>query len=31
VTEEEMEEFRKKRRATDDPMAKMLGTDELLT
>ncbi|KAF2090201.1 hypothetical protein K490DRAFT_54599 [Saccharata proteae CBS 121410] len=31
ITEEEMEEYRKKRVAADDPMAKMLGKDELLS
>jgi pre-mRNA-processing factor SLU7 len=31
VTEEEMDEYRKKRTVTNDPMAKMLGRDELLT
>lgn len=30
VTEEEMEEYRRKRTAADDPMAKLLGKDELL-
>lgn len=30
VTEEEMEEYRRKRMATDDPMAKFLGKDELV-
>lgn len=30
VTEAEMEEYRRKRTATDDPMAKLLGKDELL-
>ncbi|GAB7351861.1 hypothetical protein MBLNU459_g2415t1 [Dothideomycetes sp. NU459] len=30
VTEEEMEEYRKKRSAANDPMANMLGKDELL-
>lgn len=30
VTEEEMEEYRRKRTATDDPMAKFLGKDELV-
>ena len=30
VTEEEMEQYRKKRSAVDDPMAKLLGKDELL-
>lgn len=30
VTEEEMEEYRKKRSAANDPMANMLGRDELL-
>lgn len=30
VSEEEMEEYRKKRTAANDPMAKMLGKDELL-
>jgi pre-mRNA-processing factor SLU7 len=30
VTEEEMDEFRKKRTATNDPMAAFLGKDELL-
>ena len=31
VTEAEMEEYRRKRTATNDPMAKLLGKDELLT
>ncbi|KPM42297.1 Pre-mRNA-splicing factor SLU7 [Neonectria ditissima] len=31
VTEEEMDEYRRKRTVTNDPMAKMLGTDELLS
>jgi pre-mRNA-processing factor SLU7 len=31
VTEDEIDEYRKKRTAADDPMAKMLGKDELLT
>ncbi|CAM1501678.1 Fc.00g036620.m01.CDS01 [Cosmosporella sp. VM-42] len=31
VTEEELDEYRRKRTAADDPMAKMLGKDELLT
>lgn len=31
VTEEEMEEYRRKRTAADDPMAKLLGKDELLS
>ncbi|KAI5464385.1 putative mRNA splicing protein [Mariannaea sp. PMI_226] len=31
VTEEEVEEYRRKRTAANDPMAKMLGKDELLT
>lgn len=30
VTEEEMEKYRRERSAKDDPMAKMLGKDELL-
>lgn len=30
VTEEDMEQYRKKRMAADDPMAKMLGKDELV-
>lgn len=30
VTEEELEKYRKKRTAADDPMAKMLGKDELV-
>jgi pre-mRNA-processing factor SLU7 len=30
ITEEEMESYRKRRVATDDPMAKLLGKDELL-
>ncbi|KAF2139946.1 uncharacterized protein K452DRAFT_231171 [Aplosporella prunicola CBS 121167] len=30
VTEEEMEEYRRKRTAADDPMAKFLGKDDLL-
>ena len=30
VTEEEMEEYRRKRVAADDPMSKMLGNDELV-
>ena len=30
VTEEEMEEYKKKRTVADDPMAKMLGKDELV-
>lgn len=30
VTEEEMEEYRRKRTAADDPMAKFLGKDELV-
>ncbi|KAF4512720.1 hypothetical protein G6O67_000066 [Ophiocordyceps sinensis] len=31
VTEAEMEEYRRKRTAANDPMAKILGRDELLT
>ncbi|KAH6874946.1 Pre-mRNA splicing Prp18-interacting factor-domain-containing protein [Thelonectria olida] len=31
VTEDEIDEYRKKRTAADDPMAKMLGKDELLS
>lgn len=31
VTEEEMEEYRRKRTAADDPMAKLLGKDELIS
>ncbi|KJZ79330.1 Pre-mRNA-splicing factor SLU7 [Hirsutella minnesotensis 3608] len=31
VTEAEMEEYRRKRTAANDPMAKLLGKDELLT
>lgn len=31
VTEAEMDEYRQKRTAADDPMAKILGNDELLT
>lgn len=31
VTEEELDEYRRKRTAANDPMAKMLGKDELLT
>ncbi|KAH7157850.1 Pre-mRNA splicing Prp18-interacting factor-domain-containing protein [Dactylonectria estremocensis] len=31
VTEEEMDEYRRKRTVTADPMAKLLGKDELLT
>lgn len=30
VTEEELEQYRKKRAAADDPMAKLLGKDELV-
>ena len=30
VTEEELEQYRKKRTAADDPMAKLLGRDELV-
>jgi pre-mRNA-processing factor SLU7 len=30
VTEAEMDEYRRKRTATDDPMAKFLGQDELI-
>ena len=30
VTEEELEQYRKKRTAADDPMAKLLGKDELV-
>ncbi|KAM5347075.1 hypothetical protein ACJ41O_010080 [Fusarium nematophilum] len=30
VTEEELDEYRRKRTAADDPMAKLLGKDELL-
>ncbi|EGU79447.1 pre-mRNA-splicing factor SLU7 [Fusarium oxysporum f. sp. raphani 54005] len=31
VTEEEMDEYRRKRTVTNDPMAKLLGKDELLS
>ncbi|KAB2580578.1 Pre-mRNA-splicing factor SLU7 [Lasiodiplodia theobromae] len=30
VTEEEMEEYRRKKQSADDPMSKLLGKDELL-